>query len=152
MLHSNWTTHRHITHLQLGNTLVRFPDNVGLGVGHQRCLLHLTGHLEAQICHRVIVASGASRKSDTKPLKTVNKQSDLLLNVSSHKCYGKYRTEHGPELFSHMRMMEHKQIHWTLTACVVCCEMCDKYVSTAVVWGIACSTKADFSVGRNKTM
>ena len=60
MLGSNMTGHQDNMHLLSGNTLARFSENAGLAVGHQRCPLHLTGHVDTQTCHLVIIYSGAS--------------------------------------------------------------------------------------------
>jgi hypothetical protein len=50
------------------------------------------------------------------------------------------------------RIMEHKQIHWTLNACVLCCKCVTRYYSTAVVWGIYCSTNVNMYAVCNKTL
>jgi hypothetical protein len=78
--------------------LIEITENVKLAVDDQCCPLHLTVHLEAQTCHRVIIYCGAASRrvlhsSATKPLKT----SGLLLNVSPRKCSEKCSTEYGAE-------------------------------------------------------
>lgn len=60
MLGSYMTGHQDNMHLLFGNRWVRFSENAGLAVGHQCCPLHLTGHVDTQTSHQVIIYSGAS--------------------------------------------------------------------------------------------
>jgi hypothetical protein len=121
MPRSSWTNHRHITHLLFENTRVKFPEIAGRRWGP----LHLTGHLETQTCDCVIIPSGASQgillhSSHTKPLKNLTSRETLVTLQMLRK--ESYRLCH---LFSVMRMMEQKQTHTTIKACVVlvCCKM-----------------------------
>lgn len=125
------TVHQHIMHSLLGVTLVRLPGNVGMVVGHQCCPIHWTIHLDASTWHRVVIHFEAQQRkllhrNSIKPLKTLNKEWDLLLYVSPHTFSRKFPTEHSAELFSVMRMAEPRQNSWTFKACVVCCKICKR--------------------------